>query len=76
MASVYAIDKDSSEAAALKADVCQKVLEFIPEDPESADTLALYVVVLLSKGRGRDEIKEELISLLDGQPEAGKLHEW
>ena len=70
------LDKDSAEAEALKADICGKVLEFLPEDPESADTLALYIVVLLSKGRSKQEVAEELDQLLDGQPEASRLHQW
>jgi hypothetical protein len=71
-----ALDKDSPEAQALRKDICAKVVEYLPEDHESADTLALYLIVLLSKGRSRQEIGDELHQLLDGQPEAAQLHEW
>lgn len=71
-------DKDSEGALLLKDAVQQKVAEFMPPEDgdDMADTLAEYLVVLLSKGRSKAEVREELNSLLEGGPEVDPLHEW
>jgi hypothetical protein len=72
----FPIDKDSPEAELLKSAIKQKVEEILGDEEESSDTLALYLVVILSRGRSRAEVLEELRSLLEASPEAEILHKW
>lgn len=67
----------------LKNAIKEKVLEVLPEDDElpedekgSAETLAQYLVVILSRGCGRSEVLEELRSVLEASPEADMLYKW